>query len=393
MSSSCHELTIAKLLEGLELTRFLPKFEAEEIDLECCRFLEEDEIKTLIPPLSPRKRFKEAILARQTSSSPVASRAAAVVTPTADDGAPAELCAICMEEAVSLRVDCGHEFCRGCIQDWRRQLVGKASAVMTCPNCRAEVKAVVEIATGGPAAADRRPAWGGAGEASAQPRGPASVTPDAARAAARAAPAAAAESRPRDATDEDLRRDACREAEAQRRAAIQARREADAILERWRRAPSEGAAAEETRRRAEAEDARARRRAEAAEKEARRRDEKRAAAKAAKKERQRERKRTQIAPAASASPTPAPVSRPRRPAAEAAPSRQHRGGGSLWQPGDPPRRALDAASAGSWLESRMRQPALRPAVAVESFESMLRPLAAGAPQAPIPPSPLDWTGF
>ncbi|KAH8099093.1 hypothetical protein JL720_2072 [Aureococcus anophagefferens] len=168
-----------------------------------------------------------------------------------------------------------------------------------------------------PFEADRAPAWGGAGvavprrEASARPRGPASVTPDAARDAG-------------DGRGESRRRDgAARRSESR----------------------EEGAAA-----RAQADASRA---AEA--------------------------------------PTPAPS--PRRPAAEAAPSRQHRGGGSLWQPGDPPRRALDAASAGSWLESRMRQPALRPAVAVESFESMLRPLAAGAPQAPIPPSPLDWTGF
>jgi hypothetical protein len=318
----------------------------------CCELLDDDDIKELIPPLGPRKRFKEAILARH--SSPVTSRAAAVVTPTLDDGARADddderSCAICFDELANpVRVDCagGHEFCRRCWLGWRKQLILKSSTSTTCPSCRADVKLVLDTATMKPFEADRAPAWGGAGvavprrEASARPRGPASVTPDAARADARAT--AAAESRRRATVAAESRRRAEAEAEAQRRAAVQARR---------------------------------------------------AAAKAAKKERQRERKRTQIAPAATAAPTPAPVSRPRRPAAEAAPSRQHRGGGSLWQPGDPPRRALDAASAGSWLESRMRQPALRPAVAVESFESMLRPLAAGAPQAPIPPSPLDWTGF
>ncbi|KAH8044847.1 hypothetical protein JL722_14506 [Aureococcus anophagefferens] len=345
--SSCNELS--SLLAGLELTRFISKFEAEELDIKCCEFLDDDDIKELIPPLGPRKRFKEAIKKRQTSSSPVTSRAAAVVTPTVDDGARADddderSCAICFDELANpVRVDCagGHEFCRRCWLGWCKQLILKSSTSTTCPSCRADVKLVLDTATMKPFEADRAPAWGGAGvavprrEASARPRGPASVTPDAARADARRRPR---ESR-RQRRSRRNRGAAEAEAEAQRRAAVQARR---------------------------------------------------AAAKAAKKERQRERKRTQVAPAEA--PTPAPVSRPRRPAAEAAPSRQHRGGGSLWQPGDPPRRALDAASAGSWLESRMRQPALRPAVAVESFESMP---GRWPPARPRPRSrlALDWTGF
>ncbi|KAK7238337.1 hypothetical protein SO694_00023129 [Aureococcus anophagefferens] len=317
-------------------------FEAEELDIKCCEFLDDDDIKELIPPLGPRKRFKEAIKKRQTSSSPVTSRAAAVVTPTVDDGARKrrrrrrDRGAICFDELANpVRVDCagGHEFCRRCWLGWCKQLILKSSTSTTCPSCRADAKLVLDTATMKPFEADRAPAWGGAGvavprrEASARPRGPASVTWTR---RATLTGDGRAESRRRDGRANRGRR-AEAEAEAQRRAAVQARR---------------------------------------------------AAAKAAKKERQRERKRTQVAPARRRRQRPrAPPPGRRGRAVAAAPGR--RVAVAARRPA-----AAGARRGVRGLVARVaRAAALRPAVAAESFASMRRPLAAGAPQAPIPPSP------
>ena len=176
---------------------------------------------------------------------------AVVVTPTheevanRDDGCvEEETCVICMEETVSLRVDCpgAHDFCSACILAWKQQLVSKASSELTCPNCRAEVKAVVEIATGEPLKENRAPAaWGGAGAVAVVPRREAALlshfpplgsTADA-EAVREAANEAEAERRR---AAEDAQRRAAAEAEARRNAEAEARREAYENLERRRRA-------------------------------------------------------------------------------------------------------------------------------------------------------------
>lgn len=185
---------------------------------------------------------------------------AVVVTPTheevatQDDGCvEEETCVICMEETVSLRVDCpgAHDFCSACILAWKQQLVSKASSELTCPNCRAEVKVVVEIATGEPLKENRAPAaWGGAKAVAVVPRRAAALLShfpplgstadaDAAREAANEAEAerrrALAEAERRRAA-EDAQRRAAAEAEARRNAEAEARREAYENLERRRRA-------------------------------------------------------------------------------------------------------------------------------------------------------------
>ncbi|KAH8071150.1 hypothetical protein JL721_4581 [Aureococcus anophagefferens] len=320
-------------------------FEAEELDIKCCEFLDDDDIKELIPPLGPRKRFKEAIKKRQTSSSPVTSRAAAVVTPTVDDGARADddderSCAICFDELANpVRVDCagGHEFCRRCWLGWCKQLILKSSTSTTCPSCRADVKLVLDTATMKPFEADR-PRVGRRGRRGSAARGVgAAARTGFGHRTRRAAPlAAAARIAPRGRSRNRCAAEA--EAEAQRRAAVQARR---------------------------------------------------AAAKAAKKERQRERKRTQVAPAeAPRRAVSRPAARPPRPRRRGSTGAAGRCGSPATRRGG--RSTRRPRARGSSRACGSRPP---PAVAVESFESMLRPLAAGAPQAPIPPSPLDWPGL
>ena len=64
-----------------------------------------------------------------------------------DESGDESECVLCMENANSVELrPCGHQFCAGCIHNWRFATVSKKQQGTTCPNCRSEIESTVAMA-------------------------------------------------------------------------------------------------------------------------------------------------------------------------------------------------------------------------------------------------------
>jgi len=182
---------VTALLSTCGISRFLPVFKDADVDDSCLDpgVLEDADLRELGLPLGPRVRILRAIQDRNAGAQPTAlavtptaaprplppppiraattpppyaaAVAAAAAAPAADDDD--NLCELCADREVDCKIaDCGHTFCRVCVELWRRESVRKAQQKTMCPSCRQPFTEVVDLETGRVASKAPRPAWGAA---------------------------------------------------------------------------------------------------------------------------------------------------------------------------------------------------------------------------------------
>jgi len=152
---------MAGLLAAAGLSRFAPRFESEEIDLETLPLLSAANLAEIgmtsseIGALSATAR--RLGLGAPAAATPAAPAPAAPAPPpvaaapppppaappglaaaSAPDDATASECPVCMEVGRdSAFVPCGHVLCRGCVERY--------ASARTCPVCRSPIVSVMRI--------------------------------------------------------------------------------------------------------------------------------------------------------------------------------------------------------------------------------------------------------